>query len=209
MKILDILETQQVDEVTLKQVATAGIIGAAAMAPQQAVQQATHQYQAAAVQQAHQAQQVQVARQEPMVQQVVDKYNIDQELAKEVVRLAHEQAYADFPTAKDILAIVGIESSFRPHVQSQLKKDPARGLMQVRPGVWNIDPEELDDIETNIQHGATILHKYYAKLRSKQAAVQAYNIGITSYRQGETNPQYLSKYQQEYGRYVARLDQDL
>jgi len=202
MKLKDILEPQQqLDEVTLKQVAAAGLIGAAGLLPPTLTSHPERLFRPAVVQQ--------VDRQEPIVQQVTNKYNIDPHLAKEVVKFAHEHAYQDFPTAKDILAIVGIESSFRPHVQSQLKKDPARGLMQVRPGVWNLDPEELDDIENNIQHGAYILHKYYTKLQNKQAAVQAYNVGITDFRKGTTNPRYLTKYQQEYGQYVASLDSEM
>jgi hypothetical protein len=72
--------------------------------------------------------------------------------------------------------------------------------------VWNIDPEELEDIESNIKHGADILHRYYKKLNNKTAAVQAYNVGITDFRRGVKSPRYLSKYQQEYGRYAGRGD---
>ena len=198
MKLKDILEPQQqLDEVTLKQVAAAGLIGAAGLLPPTLTSHPERMSRPAIVQP--------VDQQGPMVQQVTNKYNITPQLAKEVVALAYKYEHPDFPTAKDILAIVGVESSFRPEVQSKLKKDPGRGLMQVRAGVWNLDPEELNDIEANIKHGSQILHKYYTKLQNKQAAVQAYNVGITDYRKGIKNPRYLKKYQQEYGQYLASL----
>ena len=216
MKIRDILDTQQqLDEITLRQAAAAGMIGAAAITPLTLTQPLTTRPAVARTASVSQPQvqlpraqrETAVARRDEfLAQQIVDKYSVDSMLAKEVVKLAHKYEHPDFPTAKDILAIVGIESSFRPTIKSQLRTDPARGLMQVRPGVWKIDPEELEDIEGNIMHGASILRRYYNKLDNKQAAVQAYNVGITDFRQGVKNPRYLSKYQKEYGRYVAGGD---
>ena len=102
-----------------------------------------------------------------------------------------------FPRAEHILAVVGIESSYNPASVSRLRHDPARGLMQVRPGVWNIDPSELQNIEGQIKHGAEILRLYHQKLKDEDDAVQAYNIGFTNFRRGQTNPRYLNKFQNE------------
>lgn len=136
---------------------------------------------------------------------IAQQYRVNKELAAEVVELAHKYEDPEFPTARDILAVVGVESSFQPDSVSRLKRDPARGLMQVRPGVWGIDPKELEDIETQIRVGAEILKRYYTKLGDPEAALQAYNVGLSKYRQGQTNPRYISKYQDT----LARLSDDI
>jgi soluble lytic murein transglycosylase-like protein len=107
----------------------------------------------------------------------------------------------DFPRTEDIIAIVGIESSFRPTVKSSLKTDPAVGLMQVRPGVWKVSHKELSTIDGQIKHGANILAQYYDKIGKVEGAVMAYNVGITAYRKGKTNKKYLNKYKTEVAMY--------
>jgi soluble lytic murein transglycosylase-like protein len=145
------------------------------------------------------------ARKEAYIQQIKAKYKVDAGIAEQVVEYAHKHAKEEFPTAKDILAVVGIESSFRPSIQSGLRVDPAIGLMQIRARVWRTTQEEMLDIEQNVERGAAILEDYYYQLdRRKYSAVQAYNIGITAYRQGEKNLEYLKKFRQEralYARY--------
>lgn len=103
-----------------------------------------------------------------------------------------------FPKAADILAIVGIESSYKKNATSKLKKDPAKGLMQVRPGVWGIDASDLATIEDQIAFGADVLHKYYTRLGDVDKTVHAYNIGITNLRKGVgLNPGYIEKFHRE------------
>jgi hypothetical protein len=132
-----------------------------------------------------------------MASKIVDKYGIDDKLATKVVDLAHKHEKSGFPTAKDILAIIGIESSFNPNAVSRLQTDPAVGLMQVRPAVWNMNPSDLKDIEKQIEVGSDILHQYYQKLRNKNATLSAYNVGLTRYLNGERPQNYLNKYHQE------------
>lgn len=124
---------------------------------------------------------------------IAKKYRINAELSYEIVELAHKHADEVFPKAIDILAVIAVESSFNPRAVSKLRRDPARGLMQVRPGVWGIRPEALNDIETQIQVGVRILKKYYGRAGSAEGALHAYNIGITNYRRGNTNPAYVQK----------------
>jgi soluble lytic murein transglycosylase-like protein len=113
-----------------------------------------------------------------------------------VVELAFEYEHSEFPKAEDILAVIGVESSFNPDSVSGLRRDPAVGLMQVRPGIWDIDPEHLEDIENQIKYGARILTQYYRRLGDKEAALQAYNLGITKFRRGGRNQRYVDKFTQ-------------
>lgn len=128
------------------------------------------------------------------VERVAKKYKVDPKVAKQIAQTAVKHSYKDFPTAKDLLGVIGTESSFNPKAVSKLKHDPARGLMQIRPGVWGMDPEELNTIDDQIRIGAKILRAYYEKLGSREAALHAYNVGITNYKTGRVqNPQYVTK----------------
>ena len=110
---------------------------------------------------------------------IANTYNVKEAFALKVVELAHKYAKPTFPTAKDILAIAAIESSFDPKAVSGLRYDPAVGLLQVRPRIWGLNKEKLEnDITEQIKTGAEILHLYYKKLHSKEAAVAAYNVGL-------------------------------
>lgn len=137
---------------------------------------------------------------------IAQKYRIDPRLARTIVVLAIKHEDKVFPRATDILAVIGVESSFNPSAVSKLRRDPARGLMQVRPGVWKIDPSELNDIEKQIVIGVRILKKYYARTGDEEGALHAYNIGITNYRAGKTNPAYVAKVEREKSFLTAALD---
>lgn len=132
---------------------------------------------------------------------VTSKYKIKKDEAKAIVLLAKKYEKPVFPKAKDILAIIGIESSFNSTAVSSLKKDPAVGLMQVRPGVWGIAASSLrNDVNKQIEFGSDILHKYFNKLKDKSDAVRAYNIGLTNFRNGkqeDAQMRYLDKYNSE------------
>jgi len=124
---------------------------------------------------------------------IAKKYRVSQNMVNDIVALAHHYEDDVFPKAIDILAVIAVESSFNPRAVSQLRRDPARGLMQVRPGVWGIDPNDLATIEQQIRAGAKILKHYYQKTKSAEGALHAYNMGITNYRRGKTNPRYVNK----------------
>jgi hypothetical protein len=126
---------------------------------------------------------------------IAKKYRIDKPLAREIVELAYMYEDPIFPKAKDILAIIGTESSFNPNARSKLRRDPAIGLMQVRPNVWGVDHDEmLNSIELQIKIGANVLKRYYARTKDKSNAVQAYNVGITKFKKGKRATAYLAKY---------------
>jgi len=129
---------------------------------------------------------------------VVKKYNINYDLASEIVTLAkkHEKKY--FPRVDDLLAIIGIESSFNPQAISGLQSDPAVGLTQIRPNVWGLDAGDLKgDIEKQISASSDILSKYNRHLNSREDAVHAYNVGLTAFQRGDYNPNYVAKFANE------------
>jgi hypothetical protein len=135
-------------------------------------------------------------RQSQLTNNIARHYRVNRELVADVVELAFEYEHSEFPKAEDILAVIGVESSFNPESVSRLRQDPAIGLMQVRPGIWNIDPEHLEDVENQIKYGARILTQYYRRLGDKEAALQAYNLGITRFRRGGRNQKYVDKFTQ-------------
>lgn len=129
-----------------------------------------------------------------LVTKIAKKYRVSSDVVDEIVISANKHADTTFPKAEHILAVIGVESSFNPKAVSALKHDPAVGLMQVRPGIWNISKKELSTIDKQIKHGSDILKKYYKKTGSAEDALQAYNLGITSFRRGKRNPRYVAKY---------------
>jgi len=202
MKVKELLEQQEMDEglkhAAAAAVAAASLLGPAKTAPA-ALPAAPVSRIAAPVAVADKPvvspQAVKTAYVQPVVNKIAKEYSVDKDFVKEVVALAHKYARPTFPTAKDILAVIAAESSFDPNAISQLKDDPAVGLMQVRPAVWGKEPHSLLDPEEAIKTGAEILAKYYKKLGDKDAAIEAYNIGITGYLNGRTAVAYLDKVQ--------------
>jgi hypothetical protein len=148
-------------------------------------------------------------RQQHLVKVILKRHKVEQPLAEQIVALAHKYERNDFPRAIDILAVVGIESEFRPHVKSQLATDPAVGLMQVRLGIWKINPKEMADIENHIKYGSRILADYYDQLKgNKKAAIIAYNAGITAYRNREYTYRYVRKFEIEHASYFSCVRND-
>jgi len=88
---------------------------------------------------------------------------------------------------------MGVESSFDKDAKSNLKYDPAVGLMQVRPKVNGIDPTELASIDGQIKHGASILHQLYSKTGDIDKTLQAYNLGLTAFNRGKRAYHYVEK----------------
>jgi soluble lytic murein transglycosylase-like protein len=134
-----------------------------------------------------------------LVNKILKKYRyVNPSLAQRIASLAKKYEKHSFPKAEDILAIIGIESSFDPSKVSPLKKDPAVGLTQIRPAVWDINPSTLkNNIELQVKTGADILHKYYTLLGNRNDAVHAYNVGLGNFRRGNHNIDYVHDYNRE------------
>jgi len=90
----------------------------------------------------------------------------------EMVHLARQLAYKDFPRASDILTIMRIESAFNPHAINKM----SNGIMQVNYGSF--------DFRVNMRQGVSLLREYYLITHSKMGAIKAYNIGIGNYLKG-------------------------
>lgn len=128
---------------------------------------------------------------------IADRYKISHEKAKTIVDLAVKHAKHPFPQAHHILGTIGVESSFNEKAVSNLKHDPAVGLMQIRPKVTGTSKKELSSMEGQIKHGSDMLHQLYKKTGDQDKAIQAYNIGLTSYNKGKRAMSYLNKTKKE------------
>lgn len=119
---------------------------------------------------------------------IINKWNTEPLLARQVILEAKKHSNPDFPRKEDILAIIAIESGFKTSAVSTAK---AKGLMQVlyKPTTF--------DITQNIYDGTFLLKDYYKKLSNISATIQAYNVGIGAYKQGNRNHEYLEKYYYE------------
>ena len=210
MKLIEIIELppkgEQLDEINFKQALAGGAFALGTMLSPSLSQ--NEPVQVTAAQQAEMDKASTSKRAEMnramLTNTIMKKYRVSPTLAQKVATLAQKYEKASFPKAEDILAIAGIESSFIPTAVSNLKKDPAMGLMQVRPGVWELNTNRLaTDIEYQIKSGAEILHKYYKLLGSAEDAVHAYNVGIGNFRRGKHNIKYVHKYKNERQRYSS------
>ena len=209
MKLYEIIPEAQLDESAWRNALAAGVLGVSALSPSAVSKSTPPSYEQPSDEVVAHGRQSDAPnfdefepdiphpkdqiRRDQLVNIIAKHYRVDRDLVGEVVDLAFKYEDPVFPKAKDILAVVGVESSFNPDSVSNLRRDPARGLMQVRPGIWNIDPEHLDDTENQIKYGVGILQRYYKRLKDPEAALQAYNLGITSYRRGERNQRYVNK----------------
>lgn len=202
MKLEELLTEEQLNELNLrKALATGALAASAAFAPNNATtpnEQPPSAEQVAAQRKAY-AELEQRRGIDKLAQIAMSKYKgLSPTEAKEIAALATKYAKPSFPKAADILSIIGIESSFRPEAVSGLKKDPARGLMQVRPKTWGMDIEALAKIEDQIRIGTDILHKYFKRVGDKESAVHAYNIGMRNFlNQTGLNPKYVTKFNKE------------
>jgi len=140
------------------------------------------------------------SRADKMKAAVLSKYNVDQETVNQAVIYALKYERPTFPRAEHMIALIGIESSWRPAVRSTLKSDPAVGLTQIRPGIWKdkiSDPKKLNHIEYQIKYSAEILDEYHARIKHKKGTLLAYNVGLTAYRQLRYNQSYVVKFNRE------------
>ena len=134
-------------------------------------------------------------RKKELTDYIVKYHKTDLKLAKRIVELAHKYQKEVFPRAENILAIAAIESNFDPYAVSHLKKDPAMGLMQIRLITWkHLINKNQYTIENQIRFGSEILSLLYKELNDKEAAIAAYNVGLTAYNKGIINQRYIENY---------------
>jgi hypothetical protein len=223
--VLTNIEAEQLDEVSLKNLAAAGALGLgiAASPGAQAAHHKAPTHKAPMHQTHHQAQHKPVVKKDPhvatgkidaqkafarleaqrehkqLVSFITAKYRVSPERANQVLKAVDKYADPVFPAKKDLLAIIGIESSYDPNKKSGLKYDPAVGLTQVRPKIWGIDANDLSgNVDKQVLLARNILKKYYNQFQDKDAAIHAYNVGETNYRhQQNLNPEYVHRFKKE------------
>lgn len=217
-------ELQRIDEISLKHgiahATAVGLIASSIYGNQLHNDRMAHHKAPPVVQQAQQAQQSQQSQQsqqanikhdshinpehQQLVKQITHDYHVDAKLANHIVQLAFKYQDPVFPRAHDIISLIGVESSFDPNAISDLKEDPAIGLMQVRPAKWGLTASDLATPEQQIKHGVRVLSKYYHNLKgNKKAALQAYNVGLRNYKKGVKAPEYVQKFSIESQRFAA------
>jgi len=108
-------------------------------------------------------------------------------VAKEIARMILIKSEEHNVPFIAIVAVMEVESQFNPYAISRLTKDPARGLMQVRPGVWGEilglkNKTELHDIEIGIDAGTRVLRIYLDETKNDmKKALYKYVGGDTKY----------------------------
>jgi hypothetical protein len=129
---------------------------------------------------------------EKLAAQVSSRFNIGRAEATSIVHTADAFSEKTFPTTKDLLAIIAVESSFKPKATNQ----GAFGLMQVQLGQHKhkvSQAKELMNPVTAVAVGASILKEYYQLLGNVDAAIISYQAGPGAYQRGEYDLEYLRK----------------
>jgi hypothetical protein len=235
MKVNELLEQEQIDEIKLRHVLAGAALGAAlttgGVAGHEKYQAHKQEVQAKQAQQskeeaAKKAEKVKAdaakkasdekaakekvakdaqSRVDKLTKKVLEKYkhNIKEPEAKKVVKSAIKHEQGDFK-AEEMLALIGVESSFKKTAKSNLSNDKAVGLTQIRPKIWNLNATELShNVDKQISKTYEILADYKKKLGNKEDAYHAYNIGLTNFRHEKgLNPAYPRKIKIELSRYM-------
>jgi soluble lytic murein transglycosylase-like protein len=107
---------------------------------------------------------------------IVLKPTIEPDLARTVAHLVHKYALRYNKDPNLVLAIISVESDFKPNAVSKMG---AVGLMQVMPHwkkILGID-EDLSDPETSIRYGLQVLGFYEQMYKDPEMVLTAYNRG--------------------------------
>lgn len=115
---------------------------------------------------------------------ISQEFAVDYQQAERIADTIKILANPKFPKQSDLLAIISIESRFNHKAVSDKN---AKGLMQIKY-------RRTISQEDNILAGVELLEAYSNELKSTEAAVHAYNLGIGNYKKGRRVPNYYSKY---------------
>jgi soluble lytic murein transglycosylase-like protein len=94
----------------------------------------------------------------PAVAKIARRYRVSRHAVEQVATLAQEHFPADPLT---LLALVGVESSWRPWAVGAAAEV---GLCQVRPEMHGVSAAELADPETNVKTAGRILRAHVDRL---------------------------------------------
>jgi soluble lytic murein transglycosylase-like protein len=110
------------------------------------------------------------------------EYGVDESDAITLSQVITEASKEYSIPVEVVISIIAAESDFDPDAVSVCN---AIGLMQVRPEIWHsTSPHNLYHRYDNVLAGVWILREYRKELGTLQAAIKAYNIGITNYKKG-------------------------
>lgn len=134
-----------------------------------------------------------IADESKLASKIGGAFGIGSTEAKDIIRAAKAYEDKSFPTHKDILAVIAVESSFQPDAENK----GAYGLMQVQLNQHKtnaINVKALKEPLHNIAVGSGILKQYYKMLgKDRDAAIVAYNTGPDPVLKGIYNMEYLDK----------------
>ena len=119
-----------------------------------------------------------------LIEYISKEYKIDVGKINDLVLKVEKLTSNNFPSKIDVLSIIAIESRFKTNA---LNKSGAKGWMQIKYKLVHSEHE-------NILAGIELLTNYNNKLKSERATIEAYNVGITNYKNGIRNPDYYNKY---------------
>lgn len=128
-----------------------------------------------------------------LVEYVARKNRLPIDIAKRIVASATLNAYPDFPSRDDILAIAEVESSFVP----KASHNGSYGIMQIerKSHLDKLKGRNVFDIEVNMEVGSTVLHQCYTLTNnSSKGATLAYNSGIGNFLKHRYKIEYYKKY---------------
>jgi hypothetical protein len=131
-----------------------------------------------------------------LIENIVSRFKLSVPVAVNIISLATENAYEDFPKKNDILAIIAVESSY--NAKSLLRG--CYGLMQIekKSHKEKLAGRSLYNPAVNIELGSKILNQYYVLLgKNKRAAILAYNSGIGNYLKHRFKSIYYEKYRKQ------------
>jgi hypothetical protein len=129
---------------------------------------------------------------------VAKRYRVSQDVAFDLVSLAHQEGYRFQLDPLLIIAVIAIESRFNPIAESGAG---AKGLMQIIPKYHTDKLDEFGgehavfDPATNIQVGSRILREYIRRTGNVGIALQMYAGAL-----GDSEDQYTNKVLTERGR---------
>jgi soluble lytic murein transglycosylase-like protein len=136
---------------------------------------------------------------------VANRYRVSQDVAYDLVRVAHRSGHQLQLDPLLIIAVIAIESRFNPIAESVAG---AKGLMQIIPKYHGDKLEEFGgeqavyDPHTNIQVGARILKEYLRTTGHLGSALQMYAGAL-----GDGEDQYTNKVMNEKSRLQQVLSQ--
>ena len=138
MKLHEVLPNKQLDEKSLKHALAAGIVGTSLAMPGAVTDKQPPSHERPKEEVVATAKRTSdpfkpelnipspnLVQRTELAKSIAKKYRVDLDLVQRVVNLAYEYQDPEFPKAEDILAIIGVESSFNPESRSGLRRDPA------------------------------------------------------------------------------------